>query len=332
MRATIDLNIIGTFLVDQARGAGDGACGTAARSSRTSSIAGVVHAQVHERVLRRQGGHRDAREGRGRRARRVRTSASTRCSPGSSTPSWSAFITAGGDAARRLPRADARVAGRAPSTTSRRRCVTSPARSRRGSRGRCSRSTAGTTCAAARTTDCCRADVRCRRMRTDRNVTATSTEARPRKRQRPKTTRSAPRRARFSRPTRSCARASATSDDHARRHRHEQGSRDSSTSNGAARGSARCSRTAGPASRGRRSTAVAAARRARRASSRRRRVEVRRRRRRCSRSAIQMVGPTIMAHGTDEQKAFFLPRMLSRRGHLVPAVLRAGRRFRPRRA
>jgi alkylation response protein AidB-like acyl-CoA dehydrogenase len=26
---------------------------------------------------------------------------------------------------------------------------------------------------------------------------------------------------------------------------------------------------------------------------------------------IQMVGPTIMAHGTDEQKAFFLPRMLS---------------------
>ena len=45
---------------------------------------------------------------------------------------------------------------------------------------------------------------------------------------------------------------------------------------------------------------------------------------------IAMAGPTIIAWGTEEQQA--LPRAdAARRGRVVPAVLRAGRRLRPRR-
>ncbi len=46
--------------------------------------------------------------------------------------------------------------------------------------------------------------------------------------------------------------------------------------------------------------------------------------------SIQMVGNTILQWGTEEQKRHFLPRILSRRGHLVPGLLRAQRRLRPR--
>ena len=44
-----------------------------------------------------------------------------------------------------------------------------------------------------------------------------------------------------------------------------------------------------------------------------------------------MLGPTIMAHGTPEQKKRYLEPMLRARRGLVPALQRAGRRLRPRR-
>ncbi len=45
---------------------------------------------------------------------------------------------------------------------------------------------------------------------------------------------------------------------------------------------------------------------------------------------IQMVGNTILQWGSEEQKKHYLPRILSRRGHLVSGLLRAERRIRPR--
>ena len=50
------------------------------------------------------------------------------------------------------------------------------------------------------------------------------------------------------------------------------------------------------------------------------------------RIGINLVGPTLLAHGTDEQKARWLPRILARRRAVVPAVQRARRRQRPGRA
>ena len=47
---------------------------------------------------------------------------------------------------------------------------------------------------------------------------------------------------------------------------------------------------------------------------------------------IAMAGPTIIAWGTDEQQQRFLAPMLSGERRVVPAVLRAGRRLRPRRS
>ena len=44
---------------------------------------------------------------------------------------------------------------------------------------------------------------------------------------------------------------------------------------------------------------------------------------------IQMVGPTLIAHGTDEQRRRYLPKILTRRGDLVPGLLRAGLGLRP---
>ena len=46
---------------------------------------------------------------------------------------------------------------------------------------------------------------------------------------------------------------------------------------------------------------------------------------------VGMLGPTIIAHGTEEQKQRYLGPMLPRRRGLVPAVLRAGRGLGPRR-
>ena len=46
---------------------------------------------------------------------------------------------------------------------------------------------------------------------------------------------------------------------------------------------------------------------------------------------LGMAGPTIIAHGTDEQKARYLAADPLGRGDLVPGLLRAGRRLRPRR-
>ncbi len=48
--------------------------------------------------------------------------------------------------------------------------------------------------------------------------------------------------------------------------------------------------------------------------------------------AIGMVGPTIIAHGTEEQKDFFLPRMLNGEQIWCQLFSRARRRIRPRRA
>ena len=45
---------------------------------------------------------------------------------------------------------------------------------------------------------------------------------------------------------------------------------------------------------------------------------------------IQMLGNTMLLQGTDEQKAHYLPRILSGRGHVVPGLQRAERRLRPR--
>ena len=45
---------------------------------------------------------------------------------------------------------------------------------------------------------------------------------------------------------------------------------------------------------------------------------------------VKMVGPVIIGFGTPEQKNFYLPRILSRRGLLVPGLLRARLRLRSR--
>ena len=50
-----------------------------------------------------------------------------------------------------------------------------------------------------------------------------------------------------------------------------------------------------------------------------------------SRSTIAMLGPTLMKHGTDEQKRALRAAPALRRGRVLPAVQRAGRRLRPRR-
>ena len=47
------------------------------------------------------------------------------------------------------------------------------------------------------------------------------------------------------------------------------------------------------------------------------------------RIGINLVGPTLLAHGTAEQKARWLPRILARRRAVVPALQRARRRHRP---
>ena len=51
----------------------------------------------------------------------------------------------------------------------------------------------------------------------------------------------------------------------------------------------------------------------------------------CSRCGLGMVVPTILGHGTEEQKQQHVPPLLRGDAGLVPAVQRAGRRFRPRR-
>ena len=48
-----------------------------------------------------------------------------------------------------------------------------------------------------------------------------------------------------------------------------------------------------------------------------------------NRNGINHVGPTLLAHGTEEQKARWLPRILDAAGDLVPAVQRAWLRLRP---
>ena len=48
------------------------------------------------------------------------------------------------------------------------------------------------------------------------------------------------------------------------------------------------------------------------------------------RAGITLVGPTLMAHGTEAQRARWMPRILGARRRVVPAVQRAGRRQRPR--
>ena len=44
------------------------------------------------------------------------------------------------------------------------------------------------------------------------------------------------------------------------------------------------------------------------------------------RIGVNLVGPTLLAHGTDEQKARWLPKILQRGRDLVPALQRARRR------
>ena len=49
-----------------------------------------------------------------------------------------------------------------------------------------------------------------------------------------------------------------------------------------------------------------------------------------NRVGINLVGPTLIAHGTEEQRRRYLPPHPELRGDLVPALLRAQRRLRPR--
>ena len=46
--------------------------------------------------------------------------------------------------------------------------------------------------------------------------------------------------------------------------------------------------------------------------------------------ASSLLGPTLIVHGTEEQKQEHLPQILARRGRLGAGLLRAGRRLRPR--
>ena len=88
-------------------------------------------------------------------------------------------------------------------------------------------------------------------------------------------------------------------------------------------------RTAGSASTGPRPTAAAARRRSQVAIfnmeyARSRALQP------INRVGINLAGPTLLAHGTEEQKQRWLPSILTRRRDLVPAVQRAGRGLRPR--
>ena len=47
---------------------------------------------------------------------------------------------------------------------------------------------------------------------------------------------------------------------------------------------------------------------------------------------VNMIGPTLIAFGTEEQKRHFLPRIANHRLLVLPGLLRAGRRLRPGRA
>ena len=45
---------------------------------------------------------------------------------------------------------------------------------------------------------------------------------------------------------------------------------------------------------------------------------------------LSMIGPTLLVLGTEAQKREYLPKICQRRAPLVPGLLRAGRRLRPR--